>query len=181
MAAAASRRHQQQAGWRVEPMVEVLGRAGSSLSFTMIGDPPVQRRPRIAWRGLLGGIWRMNRRLLGPRSMPIIYDPSAVDKARYSAAVVAALAELGLSDDLPYFREGVPLKLEVKFLCPRPIHAVQAFPTRKDLDNMVKFVMDACHDVLYTNDTVIVKITAEKAFPPVGSVGAWTEVLIGTI
>ncbi len=68
----------------------------------------------------------MDRRLPGPRSMLSIYAPSAGDKGRYSAAVVAALTELGLSDDLPYFREGVPLKLEVKFLCPRPIHAVQA-------------------------------------------------------
>ena len=166
--------------WRVESMVEVVGATTSSMAFTMLGDPPVQRCTRIAWRGLLGRVRQQMRRRMAART-PIIYDPSRGDKIRYRAALVAAFNELGLSDNLPYFAEGAPLQLVVKFVCPRPLHVVQAFPRRKDLDNLVKFVMDAFHDVFYGNDTVVVKITAEKAFPPVGSAGAWTEVHISTI
>ena len=116
-----------------------------------------------------------------PRSA-YLYDPSAADKTRYRAAVKAALAELGLPGNVPYFATGGPLFVQVKFFCPHPVRAIQAFPRCKDLDNMVKFLMDACHEVLYQNDTVVVKLVAEKAFPRVGSVAAaWTEVHISTI
>jgi Holliday junction resolvase RusA-like endonuclease len=162
-------------------MVEVIGTtAPSTLSFTMLGDPPVQRRMRIAWRAFLfRGLGSHGN---SARRSAYLYDPSAADKIRYTAAVKAALAELGLSGNLPYFAAGGPLLLQVKFVCPRPIHAIQAFPRRKDVDNMVKFLMDACHEVLYQNDTVVVKLVAEKAFPRVGSVAAaWTEVHFSTI
>ncbi len=173
-------RQQQQAVWLVESMLAVVGStAPSTLSFPMIGDPPVQRRMRIAWRRFLLRGWRSHGN--SPRSA-YLYDPSPADKTRYRAAVKAALAELGLSGNLPYVAADGPLLLQVKFVCPRPAHAIQAFPRRKDLDNMVKFLMDACHEVLYQNDTVVVKLAAEKAFPPVGSnVAAWTEVHISTI
>ena len=56
---ACATRQQQQSVWRVESMVEIVGTTtpSSTLSFTMIGDPSVQRRMRIAWRGLFRG-WR---------------------------------------------------------------------------------------------------------------------------
>ncbi len=61
-------------------------------------------------------------------------------------------------------------------------NARQELTRRKDLDNMVKFLMDACHVVLYQNDTVVVELVAKKVFPPIGSVeAAWTEVHFSTI
>jgi Holliday junction resolvase RusA-like endonuclease len=45
-----------------------------------------------------------------------------------------------------------------------------AFLRRKDLDNLVNFVMDACHDFLYANNYVVVcLIVAEMSFAPVNS------------
>jgi Holliday junction resolvase RusA-like endonuclease len=111
-----------------------------------------------------------------------LYDPSSADKIHYTAAVKAALAKLGLSGNLPYFAAGGPLVLQIKLVCPCPVHAIQAFPHRKDLDNMVKFLMDACHVVLYQNDTVVAELVPKKVFPPIGSVeAAWTEVHFSTI
>ena len=34
------------------------------------------------------------------------------------------------------------------------------------MDNLLKFVMDALHNVVYANDEVVVKITASKNFVP---------------
>ena len=39
-----------------------------SLSFTAMGDPQVQQRPRITWRG---------------RMMPVVYDPCAGSKVEW--------------------------------------------------------------------------------------------------
>jgi Holliday junction resolvase RusA-like endonuclease len=76
----------------------------------------------------------------------------------------------------PYFHAKEPLMLVVRFAFVRP-HVFQAFPHNKDLDNLVKFVMDACHgDVLYENDNVVVRLVAEKNFVPVGAAGASTKV-----
>jgi Holliday junction resolvase RusA-like endonuclease len=147
-------------------MVEVVGStAPSTLSVTMLGDPPVQRHMRIAWRRFLFRGWGSHGNGARGTGNAYLYDPSSADKIRYTAVVKAALAELGVSGNLPYFATGGPLVLQVKFNCPRPVHAIQAFPCRKDLDNMVKFLMDACHVVLYQNDTVVVELVAKKVFP----------------
>jgi Holliday junction resolvase RusA-like endonuclease len=38
------------------------------------------------------------------------------------------------------------------------------YPNTKDLDNMIKFYMDAMQNVAYKNDNVITKLTCSKEF-----------------
>ena len=60
---------------------------------------------------------------------------------------------------------------------------VQKYPGRKDVDNMLKFVMDAAHDVLYDDDKCVVEIRASKKFVPEHDKGrgGYTTVFITTI
>jgi Holliday junction resolvase RusA-like endonuclease len=157
---------------RVEDMMEIAGADpfDKALSFVVIGDPPVQKRHRIAWRHVLACAWKKNSH----RRNPIIYDPSAKEKVAFRSAVRAAMEEIVIAT-FPYFHAKEPLMLVVGFASVRP-HIFQAFPHDKDLDNLVKFVMDACHDVLYENDNVVVRLVAEKNFVPVGAAGASTKV-----
>jgi hypothetical protein len=102
---------QQQDGFSLKLMVEVVGTSTpSTISFTMLGDPLVQRRMRIAWRGFFFHGWHSHGNSAG--STAYLNDPSAIDKTCYSAAVLAVLAELGLSRNLPYFAAGVPCCVE---------------------------------------------------------------------
>jgi Holliday junction resolvase RusA-like endonuclease len=154
---------------RVEDMMQIFGADPSdkALSFVVVGDPPVQRRHRIAWRHMFGACTSKKDR----RRNPIIYDPSAREKAAFRSAVRAAMEEINIAA-FPYFDAEEPLMLVVGFAFARPLFGFQAYPRRKDLDNLVKFVMDACHDVLYENDNVAVRLDAEKSFVPVGAAGA---------
>jgi Holliday junction resolvase RusA-like endonuclease len=38
------------------------------------------------------------------------------------------------------------------------------YPSSKDIDNMIKFIMDALHGITYANDICVVRLTATKAF-----------------
>ena len=40
----------------------------------------------------------------------------------------------------------------------------QSFPSGKDIDNMLKFIMDAFHGVIYNNDNIVVNVRMEKKF-----------------
>jgi Holliday junction resolvase RusA-like endonuclease len=159
---------------QVKDMMEVVGMdpTDKSLSFVVVGDPPVQKRHRIAWRHVFG-VWKNSKKGNHHRN-PYVYDPSAREKAAFRSAVRAAMEEIPIAA-FPYFDAEQPLMLVVGFAFLRP-HVFHPFPRRKDLDNLVKFVMDACHVVLYDNDTVVVRLVAEKSFVPVGSAEAWTKV-----
>ena len=152
-------------------MMEIAGAdpLDKALSFVVIGDPPVQKRHRIAWRHMFGCNSKKSR-----RRNPIIYDPSAREKVAFRSALRVAMEEITIAT-FPYFSAEEPLILIVEFGFVST-HVFQPFPRRKDLDNLVKFVMDACHDVLYDNDNVIVRIVAEKSFVPAGTAGASTKV-----
>jgi Holliday junction resolvase RusA-like endonuclease len=121
-----------------------------TLCFTVLGEPHSQRRVRIAWRRLFAR---------GPR----LYDASAAEKAAFRAGLRSAMAEIGVNAVVPYFDQEHPLLLNVKFSFARP-NVFQIFPRRKDIDNLVKFVMDASEGVLYTNDSVVTRLVAEKCF-----------------
>ncbi len=76
--------------------------------------------------------------------------------------------------------------LKVKFVLARPKKDFEnnklkanatSFPRGKDVDNLLKFVLDALEQTLYMNDTNIVHVECEKCFcasDSVDSVG-WTE------
>jgi Holliday junction resolvase RusA-like endonuclease len=83
------------------------------------------------------------------------------------------LRELGIhADEMPVFGEaGV-----------EPIHVNLVFmwsqPDQKDLDNMIKFVLDVYEGLLYTNDKKVYSITSKKAYSASLRVSATTFTMV---
>jgi len=96
------------------------------------------------------------------------YDPSKKDKDEFIKVI----------GELPHDKITKPLKCQLHFYCKRPkIHyksgkksnelkdtAPKYNTNNKDLDNMVKFVLDALNDKLYTDDCLIVEINCIKSY-----------------
>lgn len=96
------------------------------------------------------------------------YDPSKKDKDEF----IKVIGEL-LDDKMTK-----PLKCQLHFYCKRPKShyksgkksnelkdtAPKYNTNNKDLDNMVKFVLDALNDKLYTDDCLIVEINCIKSY-----------------
>ena len=150
-------------------LVAVTSTALPELSFVVKGRPPVQQRPRIAWRTRRG-------------RAPIYYDPSSRDKRVWRLSLQQELIDCGVKVVNPFFPNETQqtsngLVLEVVFFLSRPARDFrtkngirvlkedhQKYPGSKDTDNMVKFVMDAMHIVVYHDDGCVVSIVAEKRF-----------------
>jgi Holliday junction resolvase RusA-like endonuclease len=144
----------------VDSMMEVVGPEANkrAISFVIEGEAEVQQRHRIAWKGMLGAWERSKRRT------PVIYDSSSKQKKALHKAVKEEMEEIGISS-IPYFNLGEPLALELTFLFQsKASKNPQPFPKKKDLDNMVKYFMDAMNGLLYHDDTVIVCLVAKKVF-----------------
>ena len=118
----------------VEAMI--VGMDHPIVYITVQGPPLVQKRSRV--------------RVLG-RGHPVVYDPSRRSKWTYKQAIRNAMADLGTTD-FPFF-QGRKLKLTVTFALTN-----QA----KDVDNLLKFVMDACEKVLYKNNALIWEAAEKK-------------------
>jgi len=96
------------------------------------------------------------------------YDPSKKDKDDFVKIV----------GDLPLEKMTKPIKCTLHFFCKRPkthyktgknAHILKDTAPKyntnnKDLDNMVKFVLDALNDKLYTDDCLIVEINCVKTY-----------------
>ena len=158
-----------------------------SLSFTAMGDPQVQQRPRITWRG---------------RMMPVVYDPCAGSKVEWRGHLHRALVDCGVSV-FPFFSfentdamQSSGLQIEVVFHIMRRradykmfrgelvlLNNHQKYPGTKDVDNMVKYIMDVFHNVLYRNDNCVVKIIASKKFVKEDEKkgGAYTTISVSTL
>jgi Holliday junction resolvase RusA-like endonuclease len=129
---------------QVDDVVTMQGQGRWTLSFEILAEPQAQEGPRLKWRGI---------------RLPRLYDPSAKANKTWKRALKEALCELGINaDEVPIFGEaGVEL-----------IHVNLIFmwsqPDQKDLDNMIKFDLDAYEGLLYTNDKTIYSITSKKAY-----------------
>ena len=161
----------------VVDFMEAVGASGRSLSFVITGDPPSQERARIG----------VTRPPPNSRLRPYLYDPSSRRKERYATMVRTTMENYGLNT--PYFAADEPIMVCVKFILPRRRqdllseggHTVltadaQAFPRNKDVDNMLKFLMDALQGVLYENDVTITKALVTKLFADEADAPGWTEV-----
>lgn len=96
------------------------------------------------------------------------YDPSKKDKDDF----------FKLIQGLPESKMKNPIKCSLDFYCKRPKShyktgknshllkdsAPQYNTNNKDLDNMVKFVLDALNDKLYVDDCQIIEITCKKLY-----------------
>jgi hypothetical protein len=132
--------------------------------------------------------------------IPTIYDPSACKEVDFARALKHAMNGIG-SRGLPACdRDTVAgkkgLKLTIEFFLHRKLadycfaygqkilkEDCQDYRRRKDKDNMVKFLMDALHQVIYDNNTVISKRIISKEFVPESGrkTQAWTDITSETM
>ena len=96
------------------------------------------------------------------------YDPSKKEKDDFIKSIV----------DFPTEKMTKPIKCVLNFYCKRPKNHYKTGKfanilkdsspkyntNNKDLDNMVKFVLDALNDKLYTDDSLIFEITCSKLY-----------------
>jgi hypothetical protein len=156
------------------------GETDKTIMFSVVGMPPIQQRQRFAWKGGAGRMfgWRHSSTPRVGRSEPIVFDPSARLKTLYADAVIKGMGELELTTSLPYFSSASTKEFGVDFFVsfaiPRPTShfttmgilktGAPHFPSKKDLDNLVKFVFDALEMIIYKNDSCIRYIGAEKIY-----------------
>jgi Holliday junction resolvase RusA-like endonuclease len=165
----------------VRDMMGVEGPSDRSISFVIVGDPPAQQRHKLAWKNL---------------SVSRAWDPSAKPKETYVKIVRTAMKEIGINT-FPYFTQEKPIALTVRFVLPRPrsdlrtsngVSTLIAYPSplpfKKDIDNMLKFLMDALDGgdapLMYANDVIITDVVMGKAFPEDVLSRGWTEVHFST-
>jgi hypothetical protein len=154
-----------------------------SISFIVLGNPEVQQRSKIVWKGLVNGAWPN-------RNTPIIHDPSSALKKAHAQKVRAAMVEMGLT--FPFFpiagsgADDPGLVMEAAFYMERPPSHYNGdglrrdapqYPKKKDVDNLEKFVLDALHYVVYNNDNCIRQTKTEKRY---SSSGAFTKLTFCT-
>jgi Holliday junction resolvase RusA-like endonuclease len=113
----------------------IMGVENPTVVVTVKGPPIAQARPRV--------------RVFNGRAR--VYDPDQREKRAYRRAIRQAMAQLGITD-FPFFERRV-LKLNVTFGLSN---------NAKDVDNLLKFVMDALESVVYDNDAWIVDVHAKK-------------------
>jgi Holliday junction resolvase RusA-like endonuclease len=160
----------------VEDFMEVRSPNGRTVSFVMTGDPPSQERTRMVFM-----------RTLRPR----LFDPSGRKKRLFKQKVRDIMILYGLT--FPYFTDDEPIALHLLLVLPRRKQdwmvrdgvtvlrpSAQTFPRKKDVDNMLKFVMDALQEVLYNNDNTVVTISASKTYPEIADAGGWMYVQLRT-
>ena len=96
------------------------------------------------------------------------YDPSKKDKDDFIKVI----------ENFPEEKMTKPIKCILNFYCKRPkihyksgknAHILKDTSPKyninnKDLDNMVKFVLDALNDKLYTDDSLIFEISCSKMY-----------------
>jgi Holliday junction resolvase RusA-like endonuclease len=162
----------------------------ASISFVVAGSPPVQQRPRMNCEH--------------KKWVPTYYDPSKIKKKLWKEDLVKALTNNGISS-FPFFKSNKTdnmvsdgLRIECVFhisrrrkdyrskmskLFLKDKNEIQKYPATKDTDNMMKFVMDAYHDVLYDDDKCVVTISATKKFLDESEreSGPYTTIRINTI
>ena len=145
------------------------------VNFKVWTDPPVQLRPKIAGKRIT--VIRKGFAVL----KPFLYDPSGEKKNAWKSLLKEELSGNGVND-FPLFPKrstdySSGLKLVIEFYLPRrklDYHQNKGswvlkkirhfFPHKKDLDNMLKFAMDAMEGVVFENDQAITVIQAAKYF-----------------
>jgi Holliday junction resolvase RusA-like endonuclease len=96
------------------------------------------------------------------------YDPSKKEKEEFIKSI----------ENFPSEKMTKPIKCVLNFFCKRPKNHYKTGKfanilkdtspkyntNNKDLDNMVKFVLDALNDKLYTDDSLIFEICCSKLY-----------------
>ena len=120
-----------------DDVMVVATNTATAVSLSILGSPIPQPHMKCYYSRVLSRL--------------IVYDPTKDEKLAFKRIVRVALAEMGAT--FPLFENGVKLKVTATF------HVVD---TRKDIDNLLKFLLDALAPVMYNNDNVIYSVVAKK-------------------
>ena len=120
-------------GYTVEAMM-----VNRTLHLDFKGEPPIQARTRSTYI-------RSQGRLL-------VYDPSSTIKSAVKVLLTAALQELG-QFQVPLFPAGRRITVTAKFTVRDP---------RKDVDNMLKLLLDVMQGIVFNDDRFVYSVTASK-------------------
>ena len=108
----------------------------STVHLDIGGEPLAQPRHRV-------------RRLSNHRV--VFYDPAAAAKSRLRRMIRLALEEIGVST-FPFFNRQ-KLSVNVTFV---------VSDTRKDIDNLLKYILDAMNQVVYNDDRTVCVVNMKK-------------------
>lgn len=109
----------------------------TTVSLTILGEPVSQPRTQSYHSEALARV--------------IVYDPAKDEKLAFKKCVREALEKVGAT--LPIFDNNVKVMVTVTF------HVVD---TRKDIDNLLKFLLDALTSVMYINDNMVYSVISKK-------------------
>jgi Holliday junction resolvase RusA-like endonuclease len=129
------------------------------MRITILGDPPAKARPKFTCRG----------------GLPIAYDSQAKLVKSQRAALSINLLNNKEIDLEAHFSH--PISLSLSFHCQVPISATipkrnemlwgisdDSHPSKKDLDNMIKYLCDIGNGILWKDDRKIKEIYAIQKF-----------------
>jgi Holliday junction resolvase RusA-like endonuclease len=143
----------------VDDLVSAASGAWKTMSFNVSGEAPVQQSLRSVYRNLVA---------------PRHYDPSKREKVEWKKAVTQEMVDCGVPQ--PFFtEEDGPIKVVITFYFTQRFPG-ERYPSKKDLDNVLKFVLDAIQGPVYWNDKAIVEIHSRKVFGDT----AWVDFKITT-
>lgn len=83
------------------------------------------------------------------------YNPSAASEKKFAKVAVKVLSKLKRAPKV--FEKGTPLRINLQFRFAR-----RSMAMTPDIDNLVKFVMDALNGIVYHDDRQVVKLWAQK-------------------
>lgn len=118
---------------RDDPMI-VMTNTTTTLSLSVLGEAVSQPRARVR------------------RSDVRIWDPADKKKLAFKRVIREALAGVGATS-FPLFENDMKLKVTATF---------HVFNARKDVDNLVKFLLDSMEDIVYNNDNMVYLVVAKK-------------------
>jgi len=126
-------------------------------SFTVRGEPVGKGRPKFARRGNLVHAYTPEK--------------TADYEAKVRAAVIDRLAVMSCTDGRWPTDKPVALTIEIIRAIPqswpkkkKAEALIQPCPTKPDLDNFCKAIMDALNGLAYVDDSQVVKLTAAKRY-----------------
>jgi Holliday junction resolvase RusA-like endonuclease len=115
--------------------------SSTAVSFVVRGKPRPQYRDKPGWN--------FTR-----------YNPGKqLQKEFRKVALIVCAAHSGF---VPNFGTDANIKVEVHFCFPSP--KTGHLKNTADIDNLVKFVLDACNETFYGDDGQVVRLTADKCY-----------------
>eukprot|EP00957_Ditylum_brightwellii_P156175 11887543-Ditylum_brightwellii.AAC.1 len=138
------------------------------LKVTVSGDPRQQKHTRVTRTA-----WNRSGHVHA-------YNPDATHVHNFRRAIETVLGLTAFTSTPPAFARAADLKLTVLFqvCCPksqyragRLVSGAPIYPTNADIDNYVKFIMDAMQSIIYYDDCRIHIMNSAKIFTIEGHVG----------